>query len=247
MSLAGGLILALCVLAADGPNLPAGLDVASISALARSVLIESVPEKIEEQRDWGKQSNRASLRFRGQGFKTRIEKYDKPVNHGTWKQYRIEPVDPKTKLTLVIESLRSLPDGGFAFELRVSAPIKASATVQQWVWGARVLAVTVDADAEATAVLQCEVRITTTPGTILPALTLAPTVTSSQIDLDEFKMRKLGELPRSVAKELSDEAKKIVLHYIRKNEAKLAAKANAALEKKSKAGKLTFAPIPFLK
>jgi hypothetical protein len=61
--------------------------------------------------------------------------------------------------------------------------------------------------------------------------------------LDEFRIRKLGELPRSLAKELNDEAKKIVSHYIRQNEEKIAAKANAALERKSKAGKLTFTPF----
>ena len=79
--------------------------------------LESLPERIEEKRDWDKQTNLPTLKVRGQGFKTRIERLDKPVNHGLWKQYRIEPVDPKTRLTLAIESLRALPDGGFAFDL----------------------------------------------------------------------------------------------------------------------------------
>src|SRR5688572_24004450 len=232
---------------ADGPSLPAGLDVPAINALARSVLLESLPERIEERRDWYRQTNISTLKFRGQGLKTRVEKLDKPVNHGTWKHYIIEPVDAQTRLKLSIDGLQALPDGGFAFDLRVSAPIKASATVQQWTYGVRMLAVTVDADAEATATLRCEVRTTVTPGTILPTITLSPVVVSSEVDLEEFRLRKIGELPRSIARELSGEAKRIVVNYIRKNEAKLAAKANAALEKKSKAGKLTFSPIPLLR
>jgi len=231
---------------ASDPVLPAGLDVASINALARSVVVESLPERIEEKRDWGKQANRSGLKFRGQGFKTRLATAEKLVNHGLWKQYRIEPIDPKTKLSLNIESLRALPDGGFGFDLRISAPITASATIQQWAWGVRVLAATVDADATATATLACEVRTSIEAGKLLPIVRLSPSVVSSKIDLDEFRLRKLGELPRSVAKELSDEAKKIVLHYIRKNEGKIAAKANAAIEKRSKAGKLAFSPLPFL-
>ena len=231
---------------ASDPKLPAGLDVASINALARSVVVESIPEQIEEKRDWGKQSNRSGLKFRGQGFKTRLATTEKLVNHGTWKQYRIEPVDPKTNLTLSIEQLKTLPDGGFGFDLRITAPITASATVHQWVWGVRVLAATVDADATATATLSCEVRTSVEPGTLLPTVRLSPTVVGSKVDLDEFRLRKLGELPRSVARELSDEAKKIVLRFLRKNEGKIAAKANASLEKRSKAGKLAFTPLPFL-
>jgi hypothetical protein len=245
------LILAAALLAGDrsfasDPKLPAGLDVASINAMARSVVVESIPERIEEKRDWGKQSNRSGLKFRGQGFKTRLASNEKLVNHGTWKQYRIEPVDPKTKLTLGIEQLKTLPDGGFGFDLRITAPVTASATVQQWVWGVRVLAATVDADATATATLSCEVRTSVEPGTLLPTVRLSPTVIGSKVDLDEFRLRKLGELPRSVARELSDEAKKIVLRFLRKNEGKIAAKANASLEKRSKAGKLAFTPLPFL-
>jgi len=228
---------------ADDPSLPAGLDVAAINGLARSVLLDSLPEKIEEKRDWGKQTNITTWKFTGQGMKTRLERLEKPVNHGTWKHYRIEPVEPKTRLGLSIESLKGLPDGGFSFVLKVSAPITASATVHQWAWGVRVLAVTVDADASATASLHCEVRVKIAQGSLLPVFTLSPKVVSSYVELDEFKIRKLGELPRPVAKELSDEAKRIVLHYIRQNEAKFAAKANAALEKKSKAGKLTFTPF----
>jgi hypothetical protein len=231
---------------ADGPSLPAGLDVASISSLARSVMLESLPERVEERRDWGKQTNIPTMKFRGQGLKTRVEKLDKSVNHGTWKHYIVEPIDPQSRLTLDIEDLQALPDGGFAFDLRVSAPVKAQATVHQWAYGVRVLAVTVEADAEATAALRCEVRTTVTPGTILPTVTLSPVVASSEIDVTEFKLRKIGELPRAVARELNGEAKRIVVGYIRKNEGKLAAKANAALEKKSKAGKFTFSPIPLV-
>lgn len=231
---------------ASDPKLPAGLDVASINALARSVVVESIPERIEEKRDWGRQSNRSGLKFRGQGFKTRLATTEKLVNHGTWKQYRVEPVDPKNKLALSIEDLKTLPGGGFAFDLRITTPLTASATVQQWVWGVRVLAVTVDADATATATLSCEVRTSLEPGTLLPTLRLSPTIVASTVDLDEFRLRKLGELPRSVARELSDEAKKIVLRYLRKNEGKIAAKANASLDKRSKAGKLAFTPLPFL-
>lgn len=232
---------------AEDPKLPAGLDVAAINSLARSVVVDSIPERIDEKRGWEKQASRPGLKFKGQGAKTRLERTETLVNHGLWKQYHIEPVDPKTNLNLSIESLHALSDGGFGFDLSIQAPLKASATVEQWVWGVKILGATVDADAVATAVLTCEVRTSIEQGTLLPVVRLNPKVTASKIDLDEFKLRKLGELPRAVAKELSDEAKKIVLRYIRKNEGKIATKANASLEKKSKAGKLVFSPIPFLK
>jgi len=231
----------------SNPALPAGLDVASISSLARSVLVESIPESIQSEKDWDKQAERPALKFKGQGLKTRLEKTEKPVNHGLWKKYRIEPIDPKARLKLSLHSLKALPDGGFGFELRISAPVFATATVEQWTWGLRTFHATVDADAEATAVLTCEVRTSLQSGTLLPVVKLEPKVVASKVDLDEFRLRKLGDLPKPLARELSDDARRIVLHYLKKNEAKIAAKANAALEKRSKAGKLTFAPIPFLR
>jgi hypothetical protein len=231
--------------AAD-PVLPTGVNVAAISELTRSILVESIPDQIEERRDWGRQANRPGLKFRGQGFKTRLVKTEKPVNHGTWKHYRVEPIDPKNRLKASIENLKALPDGGFGFDLRVSAPLSASATVEQWTYGVRLLAATVEADAEATATLSCEVRTSIEKGALLPTVRLSPRVVASTIDLDEFHLRKLGELPRSLARELSGEAKAIVLRHVHRNEGKLGEKVNAALDKRSKAGKLAFNPISFV-
>src|SRR5690349_2768510 len=87
-------LLATHFAAASDPALPAGIDVAAISALARSVLVESLPERVESEKDWGKQADRPGLKFKGQGLKTRLEKTEKPVNHGVWKKYRVEPIDP---------------------------------------------------------------------------------------------------------------------------------------------------------
>src|SRR4051812_46948584 len=85
---------------AAGPALPAGLNLTGISDLARSIVVESLPERIKEEKDWDKQAYRPGLKFQGQGLKTRLTKTENIVNHGVWKKYLIEPIDPKDRLKL---------------------------------------------------------------------------------------------------------------------------------------------------
>jgi hypothetical protein len=236
----------LPAVAADG-TLPANFDAAAVEKLARKIVVEAVPPFVEDLKHWGKQKERPGFKFTGQGWGTRIKRNDKLVNHGLWKRYRIEPIDPGDRLELKIAKLLGHSEGRWTFTVRVSAPFVARATVEQWTMGVRTLSASAEAETSAVVELDCDVRTTVRTVGFLPEIVLEPKIVDARLDMEEFKLTKLGELPRGLAREFSDEAKKIALHYLRKQDEKALAKANAAILKKGKDGKIVLSPLQLLK
>src|SRR5262245_17511233 len=76
---------------------PPGLDAATRDALSqtlRGILVDAVPEKIEEKDDWGATKDALSgLTWKMDGLKLDVTKRKKPVNHGLWKMATVEPID----------------------------------------------------------------------------------------------------------------------------------------------------------
>src|SRR5579885_1687182 len=65
----------------------------SLSRTVRGILVESLPERIEDSDNWGeKRSIFSGFKIERDGGKLKVEKRTKDVNHGLWRQIQVMPV-----------------------------------------------------------------------------------------------------------------------------------------------------------
>lgn len=105
---------------------------AARSQTVRAILVESLPERIEKNDDWGEQRERLSqFKPKLDGLRLRVETTTKPVNHGLWKQLVVVPVDPQKNLRFQIVEARGAGRNGVVFQVVVFAPLKVTARVER--------------------------------------------------------------------------------------------------------------------
>ena len=180
--------------------------------------------------------------FKHQGG-LRFERRVKEVNHGLWKKYAVMPIAPRERLDLRLTNVVKKPDGTVTFTAAVLAPLAAEATVQSWSYGVKLLGVTIAAEATAIATIDVEAKISTRWKGLALEFVCVPKVLDVRVSLRDFKLKKLGALPQKMARDLEDEAAKLIRKQLDKQEPKLVEKANAALRKKHPNGEFSWSPL----
>ncbi|MGC3967680.1 MAG: hypothetical protein QM775_09995 [Pirellulales bacterium] len=209
---------------------PAAL--ATLSQTARSILIEALPEQIEKKDDWGETRDRLSqLKLKNDGLKLRFEKTTKPVNHGLWKQLIVVPVEPDKNLRF--EILEARGNGRIvAFQVLVHTPLVATARVERWRTGVKMLNFSTEADATIEMRLAGELQYdyVTQDGT--KYLTLAPRVTAVDVKLVEFDLRRISKAAGPLVQELGDMLTDPLADQLDKHEPKIVDKVNKSIAKR---------------
>ena len=93
--------------------------------------------------------------------------------------------------------------------------------------------------------LDCDVAIRLVPGKLVSDVVLDPRVTAVDLRLVDLDLRRVGILGHDVAHELGDSLTPILAKELDEREAKIVAKANAAIEKRR--DRLHFSLEQFLK
>lgn len=205
---------------------------AMLSHTARSILIEALPEEIEKKDDWGETRERLSqLKLKNDGLKLRFEKTTKPVNHGLWKQLVVVPVDPMKNLQFRILEARG-NGTTVAFQVLVHTPLVATARVERWRTGVKMLNFSTEADATIEMRLAGELRYgyTTEGGT--KYLTLSPRVTAVDVKLVEFDLRRISKAAGPLVHELGDMLTDPLAEQLDKHEPKITEKVNKSIAKR---------------
>ena len=105
-----------------------------------------------------------------------------------------------------------------------------------WDWGARLLGVTAEMDCVATASFDCRVETSLEGEGFSAVYTAKPKVLQARCDVHEVRVRRIGDFDGKLVKELSDEAKSLIMKTLKAQEPKIVEKANAAIRKRSKDG-----------
>ncbi|MCA9188300.1 MAG: hypothetical protein KDA99_21880, partial [Planctomycetales bacterium] len=67
-----------------------------LQPLLRTILIKNIPDEYEDLKRWGKTKRVFSgIHVQLDGGKLRTHRNRKDVNHGTWKKYQLQLVDPE--------------------------------------------------------------------------------------------------------------------------------------------------------
>jgi len=205
---------------------------ASLSRTIRGILIESLPERIENEEHWGDQKEIFSgVRIERVEGRLRAEKRTRAVNHGLWQRVSVMPIDPEKNLEFQILDARSIGPQKVAFELTASAPLEGTARIERWRMGVKMLNFTTEAQATIRLRLRGEVTHRMELKGNKTHIALEPIIHDVDLQLDEFDLQKLGLVNGPLAEELGNLAKPTIGRQLAKQEPHVTAKINTALQR----------------
>lgn len=194
----------------------------------------AIPRNYEREEDWERQKRiTTGIRINKLEFSRR----KKEVNHGVWKRYRIELVNPHEKLQVRVENLRSLDSGKAALTLVLDGKFKGWGQARVYNRGVHFITLTTEGVTALTIRADFELSVSATPADWFAGIQLSPIATDVQVDLRDFELTRFGELEGKLAHELGRGLKHILESELEGS--KLVAKINRAIDKKRDRLKVT--------
>ena len=198
----------------------------------REIVLGSIPHTYEDKKKWGQTKGIVSgLDMKLDGFKLRTQRRRKEVNHGTWTKYEVQLVDPQQKFQLKIDRVEMPASGRFTFRATVETPLKATARVQEWNRGVRLMSVTTDAVALVNLAVDCALEFETLAGKFPPDIQLKPEVTAADINVKSFQVHRISHVKGTIAKEMGRNLRRVLDRQIIRKREKLPAKINRSIAK----------------
>jgi len=197
-----------------------------------SLALDMLPNEYEDNRKWGGQKKRwDGLKVRVDGLQVRTKRRWKSVNHGTWKKYRLQLVDPDKYLSIKITDLESSGSGKFSFDLALQARLDVHGRLQEWNNGVRLLSVSTDAVADVDLIIRFDVTTSLDVSQFPPGVRIDPVADQAELRLSRLRVKRIGKADGPVVDELGDALKKFVRRKLEKDNAKLVAKINKQIAK----------------
>jgi hypothetical protein len=197
------------------------------------MIADALPRHYANEKQWNRQKHFSTgLSIEREGLKIETRRKKELVNHGVWKRYSVD-VPEGQKLTLNVSDV-ILHDGGrVTFRIIAESPVRGRIELQDWRRGIRIFGISADCDAAVRLTLDAEVVLRSERGTILPTVSVAPKITKAHAELLDFRLRRVGDLRGSAAKELGDAAEPTLRHEVAEKDEKIADKLNKAIAKRS--------------
>ena len=207
--------------------------------LLAEVVRDAVPREYERAKNWDHTKRiTTGIRFDGRPIRMKIHRRKKEVPHGVWKKYRVRIVEPAPDgkpatdeaLTVEVSNLRSLEAGRAGCTLTLAAKLDGWAQVRNYNRGVHLGTITFEGESMLRVSIDCEVGFGLTQGERLPALAIDPTVTAARVEVDDFRMRRIGEIKGKLAKEMGRGLRRVIEDRL--TGPKLAEKINRSIEKR---------------
>jgi hypothetical protein len=236
--LALGLVAAASAQSASAPAAKSADSNASTYEPLAQALAEivrgAVPREYERDEDWGRQKRiTTGIRINKLEFSRR----KKEVNHGIWKRYRVELVNPSEELQVRVENLRSLDSGKAALTLVLDGKFKGWGQARVYNRGVHFITLTTEGVTSLTIRTDFELSVSATPADWFAGIRLSPVATDVRVNVRDFDLTRFGELEGKLAHELGHGLKRILENEL--EGPKLVAKINRAIDKKRDRLKVT--------
>jgi hypothetical protein len=229
-------IFATCAVA----QLPTAQSESSALATTLSQLIrEAIPLHYDKQKDWGATREiTVGYHLDGKPFHYHVHRRKKQVEHGVWKHYKLQVVEPDKNLRVRLRDLRPVAPGRMAFTLELESKLDAWARAKVYQYGIHVIALEVEGDLQMRLQIHGEITLQAAMANGSPAIAAHPVVTDAKLSLDEFRIRRVSDVRGPIVRELSDGVRAIVEDEL--NGPQLTAKLNRSIDKKK--DRLIFSP-----
>ena len=208
------------------------IDSKRVGQLLTRIVLDNMPHQYTDEKNWGQTERRwDGIRWRREGLKLETERRWKDVQHGTWKRYTAELVDPENEFSVQLLNLRNLPDGKTAFDLNFAARLKFHARQTKWVKGVQLYSVSADGWGRVRLHLKCESHIELGMTNFPPDIIFKPRVSQAQLHVDEFRLDRISKVGGEISQQVTREARKILDQKIVSKQEKIVQKINRQLEK----------------
>ena len=211
----------------------AASDLAALSELLTQLGRTHIPNRFVEDKDWGETKERwDGLHVQLKGLQLKTKRRKKEVNHGTWKRYEVELLDPDREFDVTIRQLNRLPDGRLALVLEIQSAVKVHARLSRWNRGVQVISVSADSRAKLQLTVQANMDVQVDFKHLPPDVVFAPQIESATIDLVDFEVDRVSKIGGDVAEQLGKGARGILEKKIAEKQQKITDKLNRSIEKR---------------
>ena len=148
------------------------------------------------------------------------------VNHGLWKKYDVSLRDPEQKFAISVNNMRELPGNVVGFNVDFTADLNVAGRQSKWVKGVQLYSLSAEGHAQVRLRLAVELEVKTDRKTFPPDLLFVPKVTSADMQLDEFRIDRVGKAGGEFAQQISRRVRPLLEEKIEDKEQGLVDKIN---------------------
>ncbi len=198
------------------------------------IVRDNIPNQHVNEKDWNKTKEvYAGIKFRREGLKLETERRWKTVNHGLWRRYQVDLINPDQTLQVKISDVYWMPDNRLHFHLQVTSTVRVHARQARWNLDVKLYSAHVEAKATVLLDVDAHVGFQIDPTFLPPALVLDPTVAKASLHMASFEVEKIGHLGGDLAEELGDATENIIRReLIEPQSDKLTDKLNRQIDKR---------------
>jgi hypothetical protein len=209
------------------------IDEEAASEWITSVVRQFLPAEYEDTRDWGGTKRMFDgLKVHRDGIQIKTKRRWKEANHGTWKMYRVQPLDPAEEFQLRVQNIRRLDNGAVAFDLAAEAPLAVMGRLSQWQWDVQLYSFSAEGAARVRLTAQCELAMRLDPRKLPPDLVLHPKVNSADVALVDFRIDRISKADGPVVEEIGRGMRRVLQEKLDEDRDELAEKLNRQIAKK---------------
>lgn len=199
----------------------------------RGIALLLIPSEFDDDDGWGDKTRiQSGLKMRFEDGLLRTSRRWKHVNHGNWLRASGKLVDPEDTFQLHVAQLPDPEPNTKRYDVDVLARLRVTGQQQLWTHGVMLWSITAEAvtDVELHVVLDVKSRvIQTDKGTRLRFL---PRATHAEARLADYSLRRISHLKGKPVQEFGNLFEKLARRRVKRENAKLAARINTAIEKK---------------
>jgi hypothetical protein len=213
------------------PSQPTAVDAGEeIDKLLTRIVLDSIPHTFEENKDWGGQDERwDGIKFSREGLKIETRRRKKTVNHGTWKKYSAQLLNPVEEFTVEIKNMRETDDEKLAFDVHFVAHIGIHGRQSKWIKGVQLYSLSADGHANVRLVVSIELEIKTDFAKFPPDLVFVPRATKADLIVEQFRLDRVSKAGGEFAQQVTKNVRSQLDKKISEKKTKLVDKINKEL------------------
>lgn len=198
-----------------------------LDSLITAMVLDAIPHTFKEDKDWGGQEQRwDGIKFRREGFKIKTKRRKKMVNHGTWKKYSGQLLNPKEKFSIAVKNMRETEDEKVAFDVHFSAHLSIDGRQSKWVKGVQLYSFSAQGHTKVRLVVGVELGVSMDINNFPPDLVFLPVAKQANLTVDEFRIDRVSKAGGEFAQQVSKGVRKSLDEKIAKKQDKLVEKIN---------------------
>ena len=224
------------------------IQASSLDALLTQLAIKHLPQEYVDDRKWGMQAERwDGVKFERKNGRITTHRRWKTVNDGTWKKYSIRPRNPQQTLVVQLTNIRELDEGQaggrLGFTVVGYGDVDFEAQIVDWKKGVKAFSISLEGHGSSQVEVDLELAIQVDGLKFPPDLILFPRATDVRLQLDEFRIDRIGKVGGEIAQQIGREARKQLERKLPEQRQKLLEKINHELSKKEDGHRISFSDI----